>query len=40
MKCITDGETLVGEVETTYADFKKETESGVKDGIKEVGQIV
>ena len=40
MSCLKDAETLASEVETTYADFKKETFSGVKDGIEMIGTIV
>ena len=40
MSCIQDAETLVSEVEETYADFKKETFDGVKAGIEEIGTIV
>ena len=38
--CIQDAETLVTDVETAYADFKKETFDGVKNGIEEIGTIV
>ena len=38
--CIKDAETLVTDVETAIADFKKETFSGVKAGIEEIGTIV
>ena len=37
--CIKDAETLVSEVETTVADFKKETASGLEAGIREIGDI-
>ena len=40
MTCIHDGETLISEIETTYADFKKETFDGVKAGIEMIGTIV
>ena len=40
MSCISDAETLVKNVETTYADFKKESFDGVKDGIEMVGTIM
>ena len=39
MTCIHDAETLVGEVETAYNDFAKETYDGVKDGLYEIGTI-
>ena len=40
MTCITDGEKVVTDVEVAYADFKKESFDGVKDGIVELGTIV
>lgn len=40
MTCIGDVETLTSNVETVYADFKKETFTGVKDGIEMIGTIV
>ena len=40
MECIKDAETLAGDVETAFGDFKKETFDGVKNGIEEIGTIV
>ena len=40
MSCVHDAENVVTDVETAYTDFKKETFSGVKDGIIEIGTVV
>lgn len=38
--CFKDLETTANEIETAVADFKKETFSGVKAGIEEIGTVV
>merc|ERR1712228_116171 len=40
MTCLKDAETLASDVETAYHDFAKESFSGVKSGIEEIGTIV